>query len=427
MGDLLEVSQPSFSDKLQVFYCPPTEAAIQSVEWVDVRPIGQVLSRSVIEFNLSGSSTSYVDLQNTSLKVKARIVKEADLSPVTDDDNVGFVNNTLHSLFSQCDISIQQKVITPNVSTNYAYKAILDVLLSNAEENSLQAQLFYKDNAGFVDDSDCKTGGNGGLFDRYLLTNEGSAVDMEGRIYMDICQQERYVLNGVQINFKFWPSRDSFCLMSGDNKRYRVEVTEAVLKVCYVKLNPAVLLAHNDTLQKQEALYPYRKSDVKCFGVPQGQYSVSIDDIFQGEIPDRLVVSLVASEAYSGSLVRNPFHFAHYDCNFIALYVDGRSVPSVPYEPNYESKQFVSSYRSLGLDNKPFSLISKEDYNAGYTIYAFHISPYVDQTCLPLLRKGHTRLEIKFAKPLPEAVTVVCYAHFPGLMTVDSSREVRVR
>ena len=49
MGDLLEISQPSYSDKLQVFYCPPTEAAVQSVEWVDVRMIGQVLSRSAIE------------------------------------------------------------------------------------------------------------------------------------------------------------------------------------------------------------------------------------------------------------------------------------------------------------------------------------------------------------------------------------------
>lgn len=396
MGDLLEISHPSFSDQLQVFYCPPTEAAIQSVEWVEVRPIGQVLSRSAIEFNLSGNSTSYVDLQNTRLRIKARILRE-DASAIVEDDNVTFVNNTLHSLFNQCDISIQQKVITANVSTNYPYKAIFDVLLSDAEENSLQAQFFYKDNSGFVDDPDCKTGGNAGLFDRYLLTGSGAIVDMEGQIYMDICQQERYVLNGVQINFKFWPSRDSFCLMSAENKRNRVEVTEAVLKVCYVKLNPAVLLAHNDTLQKQEALYPYKKSDLKCFGVPQGQYSVSIDDIFQGEIPDRLVVSLVASEAFSGSYGRNPFNFAHYDCNFIALYVDGRSIPSVPYEPNYESKQFVSSYRSLGLDNKPYCLISKEDYSAGYTIYAFSVSPYVDQHCLPLLKKGHTRLEIKFA------------------------------
>ena len=279
------------------------------------------------------------------------------------DSNVAFVNNTLHSLFNQCDISVQQKVITPNVSTNYPYKAIFDILLSNAEEDSLQAHFFYKDTSGFA--VDCKTGGNAGLFDRHLLTNEGLVVDMEGRIYMDICQQERYVLNGVQINFKFWPSRDSFCLMSGDDKRYRVEVTEAVLKVSYIKLNPAVLLAHNETLQKQDALYPYRKSDVKCFGVPQGQYSASIDDIFQGEILDQLVVSLVASEAFSGSVKRNPFCFGHYDCNFIALYVDGRSVPSVPHEPNFEGKQFVSSFRSLGLDSKPYCLITKEDYNAG--------------------------------------------------------------
>ena len=341
------------------------------------------------------------------LRVKARIVKE-DSSVETEDDNVAFVNNTLHSLFNQCDISVQQKVITPNLSTNYSYKAIFDVLLSNAEENSSQAQFFYKDMSGFVDDVDCRTGSNAGLFDRHLLTNQGSVVDMEGQIYMDICQQERYLVNGVQINYKFWPSRDSFCLMSGDAKPYRVEVTEAVLKVCYVKLNPAVLLAHNETLQKQEALYPYKKSDVKCFGVPQGQYKVSIDDIFRGEIPDRLVVSLEASRAFSGSVTRNPFCFAHYNCNYIALYVDGRSVPSVPYEPNFEGKQFVSSFRSLGLDNKPHCLIAKDDYNAGYTVYVLHISPYVDQDCLPLLRKGHTRLEIKFAKPLPEAVTVVC-------------------
>ena len=300
-------------------------------------------------------------------------------------------------------------MITANVLTNYPYKAILDALLSALNEQALQSQFFYKDTAGYLDDTNCKAGGNVGFSDRELLTRGSSIVDMEGQICMDICQQERYVLNGVQIDFKFWPSRDSFCLMSDNtSKRYRVEVTDAVLKVCLVKLNPAVLLAHNETLQKQEALYPYIKSDVKCYGVPQGQYSVGIDDIFQGEIPDKLNVALVASEAYSGSLGRNPFQFEHYNCNFIALYVDGRSVPSVPYEPNFEGNQFMSSYNSLELDSKPYCLIPKEDYNGGFTIFSFNVTPYVASHCLPLLKKGHTRLEIKFAKPLPEAVTVVC-------------------
>ena len=65
MDELLDISQPSFLDKFQVFHCPQTEAAVQVVEFVDVRPIGQVLSRSAIELNLSGNSTCYVDLHNT--------------------------------------------------------------------------------------------------------------------------------------------------------------------------------------------------------------------------------------------------------------------------------------------------------------------------------------------------------------------------
>ena len=426
MGELLDISQPSFSDKLQVFHCPPTEAAVQDVEWVNVRPIGQVLSRSAIEFNLSGNSTCYVDLRNTRLRIKARIVTENG-TPVVEEDNVAFSNNALHSLFNQCDVSVQQKVITPNVSTNYPYKALFDVLLSDVPEDSLQPIMFYKDLAGFADDPDCSSGGNSGLFDRYFLTKNGSIVDMEGRICMDICQQKRYILNGVQINFKFWPSRDSFCLMGAQNKAYRVEVTEAILKVCYVKLNPAVLLAHNESLQKQEALYPYVKSDLKCFGVPQGQYAISVEDIFQGEIPDKVLVTLVSSEGYSGSYTRNPFDFNHYDCNYAAFNVDGRSVPSVPYEPNFESKQYVSSYVGLGMEDKRNCLITKEDFAGGYAIYAFNVTPHADGGCLPLIKKGHTRLELKFAKSLPEAVTVVCYAQFQGLMTIDSAREVRVR
>ena len=135
-----------------------------------------------------------------------------------------------------------------------------------------------KDTSGFVDDVDRSTGGNARMFGRHFLTNQGSVVDMEGQI-----KQERYLLNGVP-----------FCLMSGDDKRYRVKVTKAVFKVCYAKLNPVLLLARKETLQKQEAQYPYRKTDVKCFGIPEGQYRVSIDDIFQGEIPDLLMVSLVS-------------------------------------------------------------------------------------------------------------------------------------
>ena len=94
-----------------------------------------------------------MDLHSTRLKIKARIVNEGS-SPLIGEDNVSFVNNALHMLFNQCDVSIQQKVITANVSTNCPYKAILDALLSASNEQALQSQFFYKDTAGYLDDKD---------------------------------------------------------------------------------------------------------------------------------------------------------------------------------------------------------------------------------------------------------------------------------
>jgi hypothetical protein len=41
-----------------------------------------------------------------------------------------------------------------------------------------------------------------------------------------------------------------------------------------------------------------------------------------------------------------------------------------------------------------------------------------------LPQQGHTRLELKFAKALPETVTVIAYGKFPALAKIDQSRNV---
>ena len=41
-------------------------------------------------------------------------------------------------------------------------------------------------------------------------------------------------------------------------------------------------------------------------------------------------------------------------------------------------------------------------------------------------REGHTKLEIRFKKGLPAPVTVILYATFPEIMTIDQARNVRL-
>lgn len=165
-------------------------------------------------------------------------------------------------MWNQVDISLQQQIITSSVSNNYAYKAYIDMLLKHGtlpNDPECQTQLYNQDNAGSFDDADPITGSNLGLYIRSTFTEGSKSLDLEGPIFTDICQQERFVINGVQVGIKLWPARETFCLMSSESAvRYKLQIEDCVLKCCYVKINPGVILGHSEVLLKQPAIYPLR-------------------------------------------------------------------------------------------------------------------------------------------------------------------------
>ena len=106
-------------------------------------------------------------------------------------------------------------------------------------------------------------------------------------------------------------------------------------------------MAHEKLLHEQPAMYPYLRSEIKTTSIATGQYGLSVDDLFQGLVPNKMIVGLVSSAAYTGDYDKNPFFLQHYDCNSLGLYIDGQSYPSQPLQPNYEADQFVDCYRTL--------------------------------------------------------------------------------
>lgn len=59
-----------------------------------------------------------------------------------------------------------------------------------------------------MDSSDSLTGNNMGLVQRWAFTKGGAICDLEGGLHADLCQQKRYILNGVNIGIKLWRSKD---------------------------------------------------------------------------------------------------------------------------------------------------------------------------------------------------------------------------
>jgi len=135
---------------------------------------------------------------------------------------------------------------------------MLETLLSyveDAKKSQLTAELFYKDEAGNVDETviaaDDDLAPNVRLQKRRALIAESNEFDMMGRIHGDIFFQEKYLLNEVGMKIKLIRSNDNFCLMGAADAK--LVVTHASLFVRNVKLSQSVFLSHAKNLETATA------------------------------------------------------------------------------------------------------------------------------------------------------------------------------
>lgn len=426
MAYKLEESASGHTESLALFQLPPTDTAVEERQWIDFRPVSQLSDGSTLDFNIPGSSMNYVDLKESRLAVKLRLVKE-DGSLITPQDKVALVNLPLQALWRQVDVAIQQKVVS-SVGTNYPYKSYIDILLDPEiarKQNYLQSQLFFKDTPEGFGDSDPLIGTNNGLAQRNVATMDGQIVDLEAGLCVDIMQQSRFLINGMQIQIKLWPTESAFRLTCGsENPKFKVEIVDAIFKLCSIKVNPGIIVGHNAALERSPAFFPFLRSDIKSFSIPKDQYSFSVDDIFQGNVPTEVVVGLVSAEAYNGSYKSAYNEFKHYNCSFAGFYVNGQSLPQKPFQPNFKNKNIAEPYLAL-FEEQQGGIIDREAFGSGYCLYRFklnHQSP-----SMSLVKKGLTRLEMSFAQPLPESCVVLIYGKFQALMEIDLSRNVLLK
>lgn len=109
----------------------------------------------------------------------------------------------------------------------------------------------------------------------------------------------------------------------------------------------------------------------------------------------------------------------------LGFFINGQSIPSSPFTPNFSSSNYLESYYSLCNESNVVN-ISREEFSKGYCIYVFNLDSSDKNGMFPLLKKGHTRIELKFNSPLNETATSLLYAKFPSCLSIDGARNVNV-
>ena len=155
--------------------------------------------------------------------------------------------------------------------------------------------------------------------------------------------------------------------------------------------------------------------------------------MWQGEVPSRLVVGIIKSQAYNGDYNLNPYHFEHFDVSNIGFFVNGESTPRPSFKLDVGNGIYLQDLKSLykitgkTMENSDIG-ITGETYRQVYTLIGFDFDPTTspDFQYVGKLGEGHTKLEIRFKNGLPAPVTVILYTTFPEIMSINQARNVRL-
>ena len=103
--------------------------------WVEFNPVAAISDNGIIEFNIPGISMDYINLAKSKIHV-TYVITGPDGEKIKDDRDENGVPTAsrpckLYSTFNFCqiDLSLNQKVVSPDIGVNYPYKAMIDLLL----------------------------------------------------------------------------------------------------------------------------------------------------------------------------------------------------------------------------------------------------------------------------------------------------------
>lgn len=389
-------SCPAAKSELVLNHVPPTQASIIRSDVIEYRPLSAISGDTpLIEFLIPAMADRYTDLDDLFLYVKFSY----EVSGLKQGELVCPVNNLLHSMFSKVDMTLQDKSITSS-SQHYAYKSYMEKLLGYGED----AKETYARTAGWMRDSDFSKPDAR----RAAAMKEKTTIELMDRLHLDLCSQERLMLNGVQIKISLQTHRPSFYFQASSKTDSISKVTfeHVALFAKHVEVSEMQASAHRASLLKSPALYPISRNEIRQFVLSKGEQNRSLDNVVQGQLPRRLFVMLVKNAAENGDISLNPFNFEHFNLNFLACYLNGDQFPGIPYQPDFSkgicSREYFDLFRSLNqLSAKPNLDIKLDEFKNGFTIYGINFaadsSDPIDGHYNPL-RRGNLRIDLRFIK-----------------------------
>jgi hypothetical protein len=187
-------------------------------------------------------------------------------------------------------------------------------------------------------------------------------------------------------------------------------------------------LAHRKIVIERNYRLPNVRVMAKHHAIPLGVMAFTIENLFAGTLPDRVVVGLIRDTDFAGSYQTNPFHFRNVRCTSMIMKRNGVAVPREGYETDFETGDIEEAYQifqeelGYGYGDKN-ACITEDMWKKGFTLWVFKITdgPIGSGDVTPRSKpiNGTLRLEMKFAKALSNNMKAIIISESAGLYEID--------
>ena len=422
------------SSSLDLFLKTPLQTSVEEGSWIEIRPVNSIEESSPVDFHIDGTSEYFLDLANTFIKVKVRIVSPDGQRGYGDDEMVAPVNLLLQAMWSKLDISFNGKRVGSS-GHFYPYRSYIETILnfgSDVKRGQLSASGFYMDTPEHFNSFG---GTNEGFMARRFIGANRKSISLMGRLHSDILNQSRFLIDGVNIHLQLVRQNDAFCIMAPaghDAVNWKVKLEEASIYVRKVKVAPSCRMGIYKALSISPANYPIRRIEQRIFSISNNITSWSQENIIIGQLPRRISFGFVRTSAVHGAYHLNPFLFENLGINFLALHMDGRQIPSRALQPEFNgdnsdyTRTFLQMSSGLGhsFTNQDCGL-SYRDFGSGSTLFVFDLNAELtDGDHIEAVKRGTVRVEVRFSKALTHPVTCILLAEYNNLITIDKDRNI---
>ena len=422
---LPEGTLETVKSECQIFDRPEYQVSQLHGDWLEYKPTADCKGTDVgtpIIFNIPKAEGLYTDLSNSYMLVNFSIVNADDgvIAPA-DCAKVALVNMGLSSLFRDVAFLVNNVKVEGD-SQLYPYKAYLYNLLGASDtckKYQLGACGWVSDEAEKYDDKTNKGHTVRALWTTSTSATVGKSCTFGGPLFLDCWMQKQYMLDKMNLSFKFTRAPHAFALLEPDStytNAAKIKFNWMTLWLRRVQVAPNVMYGHRVGLERQNAIWKYPSFKVITYFHNSGTDLISIPDCTPGIYPKCIFVGMLENSAYIGTYNKNPFNFKHFNVKSLSMMVNGQFVPSTPFLPDWTNENYIREYLSLFLATGRYGIheddngILLKDFAHGCSIFPFTFAPdlSLDGFAQPI-RMVNIRLDMHFSKPLPSNVTVMLF------------------